>query len=263
MPYASFDRVLPHCSSMASCVEGDSPLALRRTTYVSVDASSPRMHCTAMIVHPEFPQGAAHWLHPCEHLRAFSDVKIPGLPFTLRVPQRQGVGGDDTGCAVWRGATVLGRRLLLRRVEGKAEGDAGRRGGRRPVAVELGCGAGAITAAVASALGCDSWGTDMPGIAMDAEKAAAAHARAAARAGHALRGALRVAPLMWGEEEAAAFAAAHLPATRADVVLGSEVVYALNKTSLETAIAVLEKLAATIRATQGGFPFSTSSLERS
>ena len=90
----SFDRVLPHCSSMASCVEGDSPLALRRTTYVSVDASSPRMHCTAMIVHPEFPQGAAHWLHPCEHLRAFSDVKIPGLPFTLRVPQRQGVGGD-------------------------------------------------------------------------------------------------------------------------------------------------------------------------
>ena len=115
-----------------------------RSAYSVNDASSARLHDTRLIVHPLYPQGAAHWLHPCEHLRAFSDVRVPGLPFALQVPQRQGVGGDDTGCAVWRGATVLARRLLTTACEGRA----GK--GRRPVAVELGCGAGAIAAAVAS-----------------------------------------------------------------------------------------------------------------
>ncbi|KAH8044422.1 alpha-glucuronidase [Aureococcus anophagefferens] len=184
-----------------------------RSAYSVTDVSSVRHHDTRLIVHPLYPQGAAHWLHPCEHLRAFSDVRVPGLPFALQVPQRQGVGGDDTGCAVWRGATVLARRLLTTACEGRAGN------GRRPVAVELGCGAGAIAAAVASYLGCDAWGTDMPDIAKDAAGACRDHAATAAagRRSGALRGAARV-------------------------------VYALTKTRVAEAIAVFEKLAATIAA---------------
>jgi hypothetical protein len=213
-----------------------------RSAYSVTDVSSARLHDTRLIVHPLYPQGAAHWLHPCEHLRAFSDVRVPGLPFALQVPQRQGVGGDDTGCAVWRGATVLARRLLTTACEGRA----GK--GRRPVAVELGCGAGAIAAAVASYLGCDAWGTDMPDIAKDAAGACRDHAAMAAGAGRPLRGALRAAPLAWGAADAAAFASKHLPPGGADLVLGSEVVYALTKTRVAEAIAVFEKLAATIAA---------------
>ena len=71
-----------------------------------------RPHSTAIIIHPLFPQGSAHFLHPCEHLRASRDVRVPGLPFTLTVPQRQNLGGDDTGCAVWRGTVVLASRVL-------------------------------------------------------------------------------------------------------------------------------------------------------
>ncbi|KAH8058492.1 alpha-glucuronidase [Aureococcus anophagefferens] len=150
---------------------------------------------------------------PCEHLRAFSDVRVPGLPFALQVPQRQGVGGDDTGCAVWRGATVLARRLLTTACEG-----AGTTADPSP---SSSAAAGAIAAAVASYLGCDAWGTDMPDIAKDAAGACRDHAATARRPPAR---ALRAAPLAWGAADAAAFAREHLPPGRADLVLGSEVV---------------------------------------
>ena len=84
----------------------------------------------------------------------------------------------------------------------------------------------------------------MPEITRDARAVAADNA---ARAG-GFRGALRVAPLAWGKAAAEAFARAYLPPRRADLVLGSEVVYALSQTRTEAALAVFDALAATIAA---------------
>jgi hypothetical protein len=214
--------------------------------YALNDASTARRHGTAMIVHPLFPQGAAHFVHPCEHLRASREVRIPGLPFAFRIPQRQraaGDAGDDTGQGVWRGATVLGRRLLATRCEGRVDGAAAR-GAARPVAVELGCGVGAVTASVAAFLGCDAHGTDYPAIVADAAGIVADNAR---RAG-GFRGTVGVAPLAWGGAGAAAFAERFLPPRKADLVLGSEVVYALANTAVADALVVFEALAETIAA---------------
>ena len=36
-----------------------------RSAYSVTDVSSARLHDTRLIVHPLYPQGAAHWLHPC------------------------------------------------------------------------------------------------------------------------------------------------------------------------------------------------------
>ena len=44
-----------------------------------------RSYCTRMIVHPLFPLGLLHFLHPDVGMRPTREIRIAGIPFALEV----------------------------------------------------------------------------------------------------------------------------------------------------------------------------------
>ncbi|KAJ8614219.1 hypothetical protein CTAYLR_001130 [Chrysophaeum taylorii] len=197
------------------------------------DVSRP--HETALIVHPRYPKGAAHFLHPSPHLREAVVINVPGVPFDMVVAQRQFAASRETGFSVWRAATVLSRYLVADLGPPK----------KRTKCVELGCGSGAIVSSVASYLGFEAHATDRPPLLVDAQTSCRAHRLAAARTDPMKGPPVEVGPLDWSRRAAADFNRAR--GGPFDLVLGSEIVYATRDQSLETVVATFAKLSATIK----------------
>ena len=191
---------------------------------------SARPYPTSLIVHPRFPFGAKHFLHPSRLLRSSVSLGVPGIPFELVVRQRQSSKtGDGTGFSVWRGSTLLA--AFLAKHHRYSSGSA----------IELGCGSGAIVSAVAAFCGFDAHATDgCPEVVEDARQSITEHRVAALRAGQSLRGRLSCGALEWRPDLAKRLN------RRFDLVLGSEVVYALPTDSQDTITANFKNLAATI-----------------
>ena len=106
-------------------------------------------------------------------------------------------------------------------------------------------GAAAAPATAAAALGLHAVATDVPDIVRDTEKVLEGHRAAAREARAPLKGSLAAAPLFWGAAEAEDFLGTH---ARADLLLGSEVVYALKATDWKVAARTMNQLAATVAA---------------
>ncbi|KAJ1449590.1 putative methyltransferase-domain-containing protein [Pelagophyceae sp. CCMP2097] len=198
-----------------------------------------RPFCTALVVHPKYPRGDAHYLHPSTHLRTAIALVVAGLPFALSIKQRQGGGSDDsTGFAVWRASTVLASYLVQ---------DLGRRPvAKHATAVELGCGAGAVGAFAAAWLGYDAVATDVDEMTREACESAASYRASAAAARAPMQGTLRVEPLFWGRANAKHFVDTALKGRRCDLILGSEIIYALKETSRRDAESTFDYLIETI-----------------
>lgn len=195
-----------------------------------------RTHPTTMIVHPRYPLGSAHFVHPNPHLRPSVSVQVPGLPFEMVVAQKHDGVNDSTGFAVWRGAVVLSAYLISSVAPSMG----------RARSIELGCGTGAIVSSVASWMGFVAHATDRPNLISAARKSYQAHRNAALSAGAPMLGPpLEIRPLEWGRQAAAAYADKH---GRFDLVLGSEIIYALIGTNDEHAIQTFRSLVATIDA---------------
>lgn len=200
------------------------------------DERTERAHPTTLVVHPRFPRGSAHFLHPSQHLRPSVAVRIPGLPFALVVDQRHDASADATGFAVWRSAILLSTYLAQRVAPALG----------RARAIELGCGTGALAASVAAWLGLETHATDRPDLVASAAQSCRTHREAAASFGAPMAGPpVAVHPLEWSKLNATHYVDQH---GKFDLVLGSEIVYALNGTNDELAIHTFRGLVATIDA---------------
>lgn len=190
-----------------------------------------------IIVHPRYPKGSAHFLHPNLHLRPSRSVQVPGIPFDFVVSQRQQDDGgdeDDTGFGVWRGSVAL-CAYLVKHADALS---------REKASIELGCGSGALASSVASWLGVRAHATDRPQLVESARNSCRNHREAAANAGAPMTGPpVELHELEWGPETAAAYVQQR---GRFDLVLGSEVIYALAQTTEQDALQNFRKLISTI-----------------
>jgi len=193
-----------------------------------------RPHETRLIRHPRYPYGCTHFLHPSPLFRAEVSIKIPGVPFTLSVLQRQTFKdrGDDTGFACWRASTVLASYLVVHRNTFAMNISA----------IELGCGVGAIVSSVAAWLGFEVDATDgSEQVLIDAQNSIDVAAQAS---GYTVK---CIFKFEWNKEQAD-----HLVKSRGgkkyQLILGSEIVYSLRSQSASLAHANFSQLVATLDA---------------